>query len=298
MSTPTVLISILMAIFSASAFAGSAEIATGTEEREVRPVPAERSVEAEIRELFGEGSVPRVDHHDARYAGRGGSKQCRRTWQSLRRAPVTRHPAAASESIVAKAVAAGVNKRHVEKALATYLANRNEIPNQKHITIIDFNRRSNQKRMFIIELATGNVKSYEVAAGKGSDPNGDGHATHFSNTPRTLASSLGCSLAAGTYNGGNGKSLMMHGFEPTNDNSCERAIVMHGASYVGGVPGRSWGCPAVKNRDRDEIFDKVAGGGLICAYKDGEVKEAPVVAGSKSNKKKRNTGRNRGRRAR
>jgi hypothetical protein len=269
-----------------SAYAGASRELAEAIGRTDAPVQATRTVDDEVFRLFGGGNVPRVSRLDAKYNGRRGSKQCRKTWQTLRQKAVSRRPAAATDAIIAKAVAAGVSKRHIEKTLATYLANRDDIPNQRYISVIDFNKRSNQKRLFTIDLASGDVKSYDVAAGKGSDRDGDGYATYFSNKGNSHASSLGCSLAAGFYNGSHGNTLMLHGFEATNDNSCERSVVMHSASYVGGVPGRSWGCPAVKRSDREEIFDKIGGGGLICAYKDGEVHEAERAPAVSKKKKK------------
>jgi len=237
-----------------------------------------------LQSLFGPGPIPRIQHLDAKYKRSGAPRQCRAAWQTLRRRTPSRRPAASTETIVAKAVRAGVPESQIKKTLAVFLANRDSIPNQKFISVIDFNKRSNQKRLFIVNVENGDVKAYHTAAGSGSDRNGNGYATHFSNRSGTHASSLGCSLAAGEYRGSKGRSLMLHGFESSNDNSCGRAVVMHGAGYVGGVPGRSWGCPALKAGDVREVFNKVSGGGLICAYKDGAKAEA---GGQKKQKKKR-----------
>lgn len=242
-----------------------------------------------VRRLFGPGQVPSVSSLDVKYSGKFGSKQCRKTVQELRAATVRSRPVMDSDSLIARAVKAGVDRRQVERVLAVFLANQDKIPNQKFITVIDFNKRSDQKRMFIIDVTTGEVSGYHTAAGRGSDPGrGSGYATRFSNEKFTNASSLGCALAAGTYNGQHGKSLMLHGFEATNDNSCERNIVIHKAPYVGAVPGRSEGCPAVKSSVRDEVFKKIQGGGLVCSFKDGEVLEATrKLSGKKKRYKKR-----------
>lgn len=268
------------------AHAGAArEIAQSAGSLEAR-APQTSSLSDEVKRLFGQGIVPRVTHLDDKYSGRFGSKQCRKAVQQLRDANVRTRSIMASDALVARAVSAGVSRRHIEKALATFLANQEEIPNQKYITVIDFNKRSNEKRMFIIDVTTGQVSSYHTSAGRGSDRRGSGVATHFSNKANTNASSLGCALAAGKYDGKHGKSLMLHGFEDSNDNSCERNIVIHRAPYVGGIPGRSEGCPAVKSSVREEVFAKLEGGGLICSYKDGEVLEAERSLASKKKKKK------------
>ena len=253
---------------------GSRELAQTPGGSSTARPPATSSLSDEVRRLFGPGQVPRVAYLDQKYSSRFGSKQCRKTVQELRKAQVRLRPVMDSDALIARAVKAGVDRRQAERALATFFANQDQIPNQRYITVIDFNKRSDEKRMFIIDVSTGAVSGYHTAAGRGSDRRGSGRATHFSNRAETKASSLGCALAAGTYVGEHGKSLMLHGFEATNDNSCERNIVIHQAPYVGVVPGRSEGCPAVKSSARDEVFSKIQGGGLICSYKDGEIQEA------------------------
>ncbi len=230
-------------------------------------------------QLFN-GPIPKISDGEKIYANKGGTKACRKVFGALRRATVQRRPAASSAVIVAKALRAGIKAEHIKRTLATYLANRDAIPNQRFISVIDFNKASKEKRLYTIDLSDGTVRKFHVTGGAGSDPNRDGKMTHFSNRDNTHASSVGCALAAGEYYGGKRgtrKSLMLHGFEKTNDNMCNRSVVVHGADYAGGTPGASWGCPAVKPEDLGEFIDSIGGGGLICSYKDGELKEAPVV---------------------
>lgn len=171
------------------------------------------------------------------------------------------------EDYIRAGTRAGISDSQMRQTLAAFAANKSSLKNQKHIAIIDYKDRSTTKRLFILDLETNQVKSYHVAHGKGSDPRGKGRATKFGNAHESKRSSLGCFVAGGTYSGENGKSLILHGLEPgVNDNACARSVVMHGADYVGGSPGRSWGCPAVKHKDRKEVFNKLGGGGLICAF--------------------------------
>ena len=73
-----------------------------------------------------------------------------------------------------------------------------------------------------------------VAHGKNS---GGNIANFFSNSPGSLATSLGLFVTADTYIGSNGYSLRLKGLEEgVNDMAMDRAIVMHGASYV----SRAW----------------------------------------------------------
>ncbi|HEX7808531.1 MAG TPA: murein L,D-transpeptidase catalytic domain family protein, partial [Thermoanaerobaculia bacterium] len=110
-----------------------------------------------------------------------------------------------------------------------------------------------------------------VAHGKNS---GGNLANFFSNSPGSLATSLGLFVTADTYVGSNGYSLRLKGLEEgINDMAMDRAIVMHGAPYVSraairalGRLGRSWGCPAVRSEVARKIIDTVRGGSPVFAY--------------------------------
>lgn len=252
----------------------------------------------DAQELFGTGTIPRLNHLDQKY--RNSKKQCRSTWGQLRRKPIQSRTLISTQTILAKARINRISETAVKRALAVFIANKESIPNQRYITVIDYNKRSNEKRLFTIDTTTAEIKSYYVAAGKGSDRAGRGIASHFSNRHGTNASSVGCFIAAGEYNGKGGRrSLILHGFESTNDNACDRATIMHPAGYVGGVPGRSWGCPALRPGDVKEVYGKVGGGGLICAHKDGPILEAAGERRSAKKKKSysQNRRHSRGRRA-
>ena len=154
-------------------------------------------------------------------------------------------------------------------ALAYFDANYSKIANKNYVTVIDFTKHSSQKRMFLINMSTGGVTAMYTSAGVGSDPDGDGHATLFSNVPDSRKSSLGYYLTGTTYEGGNGLSLRLHGLSSTNSKALERYIVIHGASYVSessGRAGRSWGCPAVDNSLISGLTAKIKGGSLIYAW--------------------------------
>jgi len=140
------------------------------------------------------------------------------------------------------------------------------------LTVIDYSLPSSQPRLFIFDLSTQKLLFRElVAHGKGS---GDNLASVFSNDPGSLATSLGLFVTADTYTGGNGYSLRLRGLEQgVNDMAWDRAIVMHGASYVSeeavktlGRLGRSWGCPAVRREISQQIIDTIRGGSPVFAY--------------------------------
>ena len=140
------------------------------------------------------------------------------------------------------------------------------------LTVIDYSKPSSQKRLWVFNLAKGELMYEElVAHGQGS---GEAKPTLFSNQEDTHQSSLGLFVTDDTYVGKNGYSLHLDGLDAgVNDRARERAIVMHGAPYVSeafikanGRLGRSWGCPAIRNDVARDIIDRIKGGGLVFAY--------------------------------
>jgi hypothetical protein len=140
------------------------------------------------------------------------------------------------------------------------------------LTIIDYSRPSTEPRLWVFDLGTGKVLFKElVAHGKNT---GENFATEFSNDMNSLQTSLGLFVTDEPYFGGNGYSLRLDGLDVGfNDRARERAIVMHGASYVDaelasrqGRIGRSWGCPAVSTAVAAEVIDRIRGGGVIFSY--------------------------------
>ena len=86
--------------------------------------------------------------------------------------------------------------------------------------------------------------------------------------------SLGAFVTGSAYNGRNGYSLRLHGMEPgVNDRAEGRAIVIHGASYVGegivqrqGRLGRSYGCPAVRTAIARKLIHELENRTLLYAW--------------------------------
>lgn len=161
-----------------------------------------------------------------------------------------------------------VPKALLAKALKYFDANQSIIKNKDVIGVIDFSQHSSKKRFYIIDMQSGRVETHLTAHGKNSDPDHDGYATIFSNTPGSEMSSQGIYLTAETYEGSHGYSLKLDGKSSTNSNARSRAIVIHPADYVfadGGKIGRSWGCPALEPRFSEEIIDQIKGGAVIYA---------------------------------
>jgi hypothetical protein len=140
------------------------------------------------------------------------------------------------------------------------------------LTVIDYSLPSTERRLWVLDLAHGDVLFHEpVAHGSGS---GDNYATRFSNVEDSRQTSLGLFLTGGTYEGGNGYSLKLRGLDPgVNDNAEARHIVMHGAWYVSpehasshGRLGRSWGCPALSETAAPRVIDTIKGGTFVFSY--------------------------------
>ena len=144
--------------------------------------------------------------------------------------------------------------------------------NKKVITVIDFSRPSNEKRLWVLDLETHKVLFHTlVAHGKYS---GGNYPTSFSDHHGSLQSSIGVFLTKNTYQGHNGYTLTLAGLEKGYNNNAEsRRVVMHGAPYVSeqiadthGRIGRSWGCPAVDTKLAKPIINTIKNGTLMVAY--------------------------------
>jgi len=163
-----------------------------------------------------------------------------------------------------------VPSKLLNQAMQFYNSNIHLISNRKYIGIIDFKLHNSIERFYLYDTETKMAESYLVAHGKNSDRDFDGYATKFSNVVDSLQTSLGFYLTAEEYVGQNGQSLRLDGLSMTNSNARQRAIVIHGASYVkpGQKIGRSFGCPAVELPYTDSIIQKLKEGALIYAAFD------------------------------
>ncbi|HEX7816889.1 murein L,D-transpeptidase catalytic domain family protein [Dyella sp.] len=170
-------------------------------------------------------------------------------------------------------VAPQANPKVIGLALkATDCAAASGLPASNRLAVIDYSRPSTEPRLWVFDLTRRKLLFKElVAHGRNS---GDNMATKFSNRPDSLESSLGLFRTTDTYDGRNGYSLRMDGLEPgVNDRAMERALVIHGASYVDsraankqGRIGRSWGCPAVRSAVAHRLIDTLKGGQYVFSY--------------------------------
>lgn len=154
----------------------------------------------------------------------------------------------------------------LEDAVTFFDANIAKFPNKSHIVVIDFSRRSDKYRFFLINMRTGAVEKFHTTHGKGSDQNKNGYAERFLNVVNSGASSVGFIRTAEIYFGKYKRSVRLDGLSQTNSKVRERAIVLHGwdkAYERNVIQGLSWGCPALDWSVKDAIIDKVAEGALM-----------------------------------
>jgi len=140
------------------------------------------------------------------------------------------------------------------------------------VTVIDYSLPSTSKRLWVFDLDSCRLLFNElVAHGKNS---GEDLARSFSNEEGSLMTSLGAFVTGETYNGKHGYSLRLRGMDPgLNDRAEARAIVLHGAPYVGaevahelGRLGRSFGCPAIRAGIARKLIDEVKDRTLLYAW--------------------------------
>ncbi len=165
-------------------------------------------------------------------------------------------------------VGSGLNAAVFEKAVTGYynLKNSGKLSNAKSvISIADMDQASTSKRLWVIDLDKKKViLNTWVAHGKNT---GNDKATHFSNINSSNQSSIGFYITGEVYYGKHGRSLRLDGMDAGyNSNARERAIVVHGASYVGqgtinalGRLGRSQGCPAVAPEYANKLISTIEG---------------------------------------
>ena len=148
------------------------------------------------------------------------------------------------------------------------------VAHRDFIGIVDFSRTSAERRFHVVDLRNGEVESFRVAHGSGSDPAHSGHLERFSNEFGSYATSRGTYTTGDYYHGKYGLSMKTNGLDWSNNNAEPRAIVIHNAWYAEpdvlaqhGKLGRSQGCFAFSQADQGPVMRKLAGGRMIYADK-------------------------------
>lgn len=170
--------------------------------------------------------------------------------------------------------ASNIDSNVLKMSLVAYLnAKHKGLPVKNLLTIIDYSKPSNERRLWVIDLRNAKVLfNTWVTHGRNS---GKINATSFSNERGSLKSSLGVFLTTKSpYMGSNGYSLRLIGLENgINDNAFQRAIVFHGAWYANpsvikkyGWLGRSFGCPAVSEDIARPLINTIKDKSLVFVY--------------------------------
>ncbi|MDJ1485784.1 murein L,D-transpeptidase catalytic domain family protein [Cytophagaceae bacterium YF14B1] len=131
-----------------------------------------------------------------------------------------------------------------------------ELSNRTIACVVDFSKPSYEKRLWIINLKTGECLLHTwVAHGKGTGRTAE--ASIFSNDSGSNCSSLGVFIPKNQFNGKHGLSLRLVGLDwGINDQAEARGIIFHAAPYVTSQnaqvnkrQGNSQGCFAVPTED-------------------------------------------------
>ncbi|MBJ2175530.1 murein L,D-transpeptidase catalytic domain family protein [Aureibaculum sp. A20] len=151
------------------------------------------------------------------------------------------------------------------------LQNQQQLKNSKYLTLIDMSVSANTERFYLINMETQTIEHKSVVAH--GEKSGLEYAKKFSNKVNSHQSSIGFYKTAETYSGKHGLSLRLDGLEFSNNKARERAIVIHSADYANpdfiqsnGRLGRSWGCPALPDKDYTVIINKIKEGSCVFVY--------------------------------
>jgi hypothetical protein len=160
----------------------------------------------------------------------------------------------------------------LDRAKAALDRHRNAFQLRDRVALADFSIASRELRFHIVDLMAGQVSSYLVAHGRGSDPEHSGWLHRFSNEPGSLATSNGAYRTGEIYDGVHGAAMRLIGLEPVNNNAEPRAIVIHGADYVSedhiatwGKLGRSEGCFVFARHMIPQVLGLLGPGRLLYA---------------------------------
>lgn len=169
---------------------------------------------------------------------------------------------------------ANIRPELFKRAVAALDRHSIRVPSHDRIGIADFATPSYRPRFHLVHLGTGQVESFLVAHGVGSDPEHTGLLHRFSNEVNSEATSEGAFLTADYYVGKHGDSQRLLGLDPTNNNAYDRAIVVHSAWYSNqdmiakhGKIGRSQGCFAVGEQELAKVFERLGPGRMIYSAK-------------------------------
>jgi hypothetical protein len=173
--------------------------------------------------------------------------------------------------------------RRAVTAYANYRAAHSSTTDNPYLYYVDFGLPSTAPRGYVFNMRDRTLVEgpFAVAHGRGSSQEGSRFASHFSNRPGSLATSLGLYVAGETYEftgkaGGmryRSIGLRLDGKSPGfNTNARDRGVVAHGAPYVTeDGAGKSEGCPAMEMERAKRLLPLLANGAIVYLYSPNDV---------------------------
>lgn len=142
------------------------------------------------------------------------------------------------------------------------------------ITLVDFRRSRNVKRIWIVDLEKRKIERHTwVAHGRGTDKKAQPDVpTKFSNDKGTNLSCVGAFVTRHSWPSSlgkdtNGRAMGLYGLDATNTNARWRGIHFHGATYVKpDKVGSSHGCFATQTTENKDIINRLEKGSFVYAY--------------------------------
>ena len=171
----------------------------------------------------------------------------------------------------------GIRKELWDAAVRSYIKNFDQIEKPHLVTLVDYAKARNEKRMWILNFAFGKptlIAHTWCAHGSGSGglfAKDIGKKNRMSCvggfvTKHTWKSHLGQKNKSGTKTK---LAMCLIGLDPSNDNARSRGIRWHGAHYVKpNSVGNSWGCICPPQDVHDALVKPLSGGSFVFAYKD------------------------------
>jgi hypothetical protein len=200
------------------------------------------------------------------------------------------------ENAIEHFISYDVPETPLREAMSFYLENQDKFDNNRYITIGDFSLSSKEKRLFILDLETGDVQKEYLAHGSGrnrlgrsvGDKDHDGYLDKCKHSKiskflrlvkhrrwgmtrpgfmRVDETYYSKKFDYGSMKGHN--SIFLTGLSKTSRDVRKRSVVFHEASYVKNqsvVQGRTLGCPVIPVGRMKSVMAKISGGSLYYSY--------------------------------
>jgi hypothetical protein len=179
------------------------------------------------------------------------------------------------QQLFRKFVDQGVPARALDNAMKMLQKNPGrKIKNKRFMAIADYTKDSTQKRLFLLNLQTGQVEAMHMSHGINSETR-LGFAGRFSNRNGSKQTPPGFHVTGPIERGPTvGRMVKLKGIEPgINDLSERRLIRIHTKGYASpeflrqhGYMGRNWGCITVPPKKLEGVLQKLQGGALVYNY--------------------------------